>query len=504
MYRKFRMVGLIAMTLVRLQAAIVVNSLDRTVRSASEIQWRTLYGEQEAEKLAFNKSLFSRERISTKMPRWALRIFEVAPEERTEQDCRRLHALFRGMRSFGKFTEQIQLSLCRAFSYTCVGESRIVLRRGHIGHNFYFVYSGSVFVNVQDVDSDGNPFIKTEAILGRGDSFGELALLQDIRRTATISVRETCELLVVDKDVFAKVCPKIFEKELMEKQNFISRLPLFSSKWWGAEDLRSLCMEAQIQEYKINKIVVEDNTIDDWLYICMEGKCQIIRCLSLEAGQDEPTPGRSREPSVVLSEEIIELLASATGARKKEERESEDNEKSESSKEKLLSSLGLEYLHTGKRRGAFIEEVEAEERRKALMASSGPMTLTSLMAQQQREGKTGLVYLNVGSLEAEGVFDMSSLIKAPVRKSNSTLLLVSSGARMLRLKKKSFHNLASPQAVEHTRTLISKEPMPSEAALLDSYKKMVTWDQYKHEVIKDVMKSRDIRDFMNGVVPARL
>ena len=49
----------------------------------------------------------------------------------------------------------------------------------------------------------------------------ELALLQDIRRTATVSVREACELLVVDKDVFSKVCPKIFEKELMEKKNFI-------------------------------------------------------------------------------------------------------------------------------------------------------------------------------------------------------------------------------------------------------------------------------------------
>ena len=64
-------------------------------------------------------------------------------------------------------TNSTSSSLC--FS---VGESRIILRRGHIGHNFYFIYSGSVFVNVQDTDSDGVPFIKTEAILGRGDSFG--------------------------------------------------------------------------------------------------------------------------------------------------------------------------------------------------------------------------------------------------------------------------------------------------------------------------------------------
>ena len=57
-----------------------------------------------------------------------------------------------------------------------MGESRIILRRGHIGHNFYFIFSGSVFVNVEDVNLDGERFIKTEAILGRGDSFGVCCL----------------------------------------------------------------------------------------------------------------------------------------------------------------------------------------------------------------------------------------------------------------------------------------------------------------------------------------
>ena len=49
----------------------------------------------------------------------------------------------------------------------------------------------------------------------------ELALLQDIKRTASISCRENCEMLVVDKDTFSKVCPKIFEKELEEKCDFL-------------------------------------------------------------------------------------------------------------------------------------------------------------------------------------------------------------------------------------------------------------------------------------------
>ncbi|XP_076437211.1 cyclic nucleotide-binding domain-containing protein 2-like [Babylonia areolata] len=432
------------------------------------------------------------------MPRWALEIFDVPPERRTEGDCRRLHALFRGMRSFDKFTEEIQLNLCRAVTYTCIEETRIVLRRGHIGHNFYFIYSGSVFVNVQDIDSDGEPFIKTEAILAHGDSFGELALLKDIRRTATVSVRETCELLVVEKDVFSQVCPMIFEKELQEKKSFISRMPLFTSKFWNADVLSSLCMEAQIQEYKINKIVVENSTTEEWLYICMEGQCQVIRCLSEEGEEEEEEEGeeekkkkkdkrkRGRKQSVILSEEIIELLAAASAAAK----DGQERPDEETSQEKLLSSLGLEYVNTGKRSGPFLEEVEAEGRRKWLQASSGPMTLTSLMARQE---KSGLVFIKVGNLEAEDIFDIGSLLKKPAPRTHSALLLVSCGARLLRLKKSLFHRLASPQALEHAKTVISRHPFPTDTAIVDSYRNKVTWDAYKSQVVHGVVRARDLR-----------
>ena len=53
-----------------------------------------------------------------------------------------------------------------------VAERRVILRQGHVGQNFYLVYSGSVFVNVDDVTSSGDRFTKTEAVLSRGDSFG--------------------------------------------------------------------------------------------------------------------------------------------------------------------------------------------------------------------------------------------------------------------------------------------------------------------------------------------
>lgn len=48
---------------------------------------------------------------------WASDIFESDPDSRSDHDCRRIHALLRGLKSFDKFTERIQLYMCRAFRY---------------------------------------------------------------------------------------------------------------------------------------------------------------------------------------------------------------------------------------------------------------------------------------------------------------------------------------------------------------------------------------------------
>ena len=49
----------------------------------------------------------------------------------------------------------------------------------------------------------------------------ELSLLKDMPRTATLTCRDNCELLSVDKEIFAKLCPQIFDRELDEKVKFL-------------------------------------------------------------------------------------------------------------------------------------------------------------------------------------------------------------------------------------------------------------------------------------------
>ena len=65
-----------------------------------------------------------------------------------------------------------RLRQCVSCCFFSVEPGRVILRRGHVGINFYFIYSGSVFVNVEDVNTRGEHFEKTETVLARGDSFG--------------------------------------------------------------------------------------------------------------------------------------------------------------------------------------------------------------------------------------------------------------------------------------------------------------------------------------------
>lgn len=63
------------------------------------------------------------------------------------------------------------------------------------------------------------------AVLDEGSSFGELALISDKSRQATIQCLTDCDFAVLKKDDFGRVLKKIEVKLANEKMDFFSNLP---------------------------------------------------------------------------------------------------------------------------------------------------------------------------------------------------------------------------------------------------------------------------------------
>lgn len=76
-----------------------------------------------------------------------------------------------------------------------------------IGDKFYIILSGSVSVHIKKEQDDisENPELKQVAIMPTGLSFGELALISNKPRMATIICEEECEFLILSKKPFDKI-----------------------------------------------------------------------------------------------------------------------------------------------------------------------------------------------------------------------------------------------------------------------------------------------------------
>jgi MFS family permease len=101
--------------------------------------------------------------------------------------------LLRGIDIFKPLPPPVLESLARALVPVTVEAGREVFRQGERGDRFYIVAAGDV-----EIVADG----RVVAVTGVAGYFGEISLLRDVPRTATVRAKEDVELRALERDDF--------------------------------------------------------------------------------------------------------------------------------------------------------------------------------------------------------------------------------------------------------------------------------------------------------------
>jgi anion transporter len=126
----------------------------------------------------------------------APQMFEHQPEA---WDHREYARLLRKIELFGGLDRIVLAKLAAHLHPLAFPSSSIIFRQGDAGDAFYIVATGSVGVYVSDRSSGAETRVR---VLQAGEPFGEMALLSNIPRTASIKAETNCEVLRLERSSF--------------------------------------------------------------------------------------------------------------------------------------------------------------------------------------------------------------------------------------------------------------------------------------------------------------
>ena len=121
---------------------------------------------------------------------------------------------------FALFSEHQLAALFPAIQHRSYPRHAFMLRAGEKTDALYILLSGRAKVVIDD--GDGREV--TLHVIGPSEFFGEMSLIDDKPRSASVEALEACEVLYISKTVFMNVLKDNFEVAMLMLRSVVSRL----------------------------------------------------------------------------------------------------------------------------------------------------------------------------------------------------------------------------------------------------------------------------------------
>jgi CRP/FNR family cyclic AMP-dependent transcriptional regulator len=128
--------------------------------------------------------------------------------------------MLRSVPLFASFSEEPLRLLATVVTRRSVARGTMIMAAGDPTDSLYIVLSGRLKVMMSD--ADGKEVILT--IIGPGEFFGEMGLIDDAPRSASVVAIEPCELLAITRRDFKKCLAENFEMSMAVMRGLVRRL----------------------------------------------------------------------------------------------------------------------------------------------------------------------------------------------------------------------------------------------------------------------------------------
>lgn len=151
---------------------------------------------------------------------------------------------------------------------------------GSHGKKLYIIIKGKVSVLIPSKKEEAKSKFISIKELSDGESFGEIALLRDQPRMASIFCLTDCHFAVLSKEDFMKTFGKEEEKKLDDLLEFFRDIPIF--KTWSKKKLDKIILYFNHQIYYRNQIVFAEGTSPRFVYIVKKGEFEIKKKINIK------------------------------------------------------------------------------------------------------------------------------------------------------------------------------------------------------------------------------
>jgi cGMP-dependent protein kinase len=124
--------------------------------------------------------------------------------------------------------------------YCEVEKGAYVFRQNDQASCFFIIHEGEVTVEINKQDKQDKKILKKKAC------FGDLALMYNATRSASIFANQTTRFWAIDRRTFKKVVEEVATNKFKENREFIEKVPFFDSMTEGQKDAVTMVLLTQI------------------------------------------------------------------------------------------------------------------------------------------------------------------------------------------------------------------------------------------------------------------